>query len=113
MEDMKNKSITDAYNEMYHAPEHIVEEAKGTSIYMESLISCVEKPSINESGFTSIDSVYESMLVESLEEEYVSSHKTLEEAYSKTINTEEPTIQQTFMEWSLSEEDMEPRYAKK
>ncbi len=110
---MKNKTITDAYTGMYVEAEHTVEQQKGTALYMESLMHCVEKPSINENGHTSIGSVYENMFVESLESAYESTHKTLEEAYSKTLHTEEQPSQQTFMEWSLTEEIMEPRYVKK
>ena len=112
-EKMKMKTITDAYTEMYNEAVHTVEEAKGTSLYMESLMHCVEEPSINENGHTSITNVYENMYIESLEAEYESTNKTLAEAYDNTLNVEQPEPKQTFMEWHIGSELMEHRSQKK
>jgi len=111
--DMKNKTITDAYTEMYVEAEHTVEQQKGTALYMESLMHCVEKPSINENGRTSITSVYENMYIESLEEQYESTNHTIEEAYSATLDVEQPAPKQSFMEWHIGSELMEHRSQKK
>ena len=114
MDEMKTKSLTDAYTQVY-VEKTEEEKPQYTSMYLENLTHCVEEaPTMNEGGYSSIKNVYEKMLIEGLEEEYVSTHKTLEEAYTRTLNVvDKAKEQRTFMDWHIGEEDFEHRSQKK